>query len=78
MKIVAIKIGKHWYRAVSCLPCIVECYPLFAVSRLRNETAFWLENKFGFNDIYKYAYYSMKTRQFHNLEKKPKIEQKEK
>lgn len=71
MKIVAIKIGNHWYRAASALPVLAEIFPLFPVSRLTNKNKEYLERKYDFNDLYKYAGYSMKTKEFYNY-KKPK------
>lgn len=71
MKIVAVKIRNHWYRAASVLPVIAEYYPLFPVGRLRSEThaKIVLRHNDSFNDIYKYAVYNMKTKQFYNLQK---------
>jgi hypothetical protein len=69
MKIVAVKIKSHWYRAASVLPVLCEYYPKFPVSRLRNETLQRLENVHGFSDVWKYGVYDMNRKQFINLEK---------
>jgi hypothetical protein len=66
MRIAAVKIGKHWYRAVSALPVCIELYPLFPVTRTRSKHIDRLKD---FNDAMKYTTYNMKRKRFFTAEK---------